>query len=61
MRAGLRRVTRGPPENFCNRSVAVMYQAKREDTYMTDEVIIRIRGTQKADGGEPDEPLDRII
>ena len=27
---------------------------------MTDEVIIRIRGTQKADGGEPDEPLEMV-
>lgn len=27
---------------------------------MTDDVIIRIRGTQKADGGEPDEPLEMV-
>lgn len=27
---------------------------------MTDEVIIRIRGTQRADGGEPDEPLEMV-
>ncbi len=27
---------------------------------MTDEVIIRIRGTQETDGGKPDEPLEMV-
>lgn len=27
---------------------------------MTDEVIIRIRGTQRTGGGEPDEPLELV-